>query len=186
MTTPSIFIQDPPRPLSAPLAFRMSEIVSPLSLALDMSAGQPIGHSVRSCVLGMGLAKEIGLPESALGDLYYSLLMKDAGSSRCAPAPGRTQGGEFLQYGLPPVSSGFLDRVEALAAAPVSLANQERAAIRTRAAAGAFVAAKMGLPEAAEYAIARQAERWNGTGGPDGLRGHEIPLLFRLISLAQT
>src|SRR4051812_30773718 len=117
MTTPTL-VHTSQRPVSDPLSFRVSEIVSPLSLALDMSAGQPIGHSVRSCVLAMTLAKEIGLPEAALGNLYYALLMKDAGWSCCAPPPGRSRGGEFLQFGLPPVSSGFLDRVEALTAAP--------------------------------------------------------------------
>jgi len=38
-----------------------------------------MGHSVRSCILGMRIAQEIGLPEADQGDLYYTLLLKDAG-----------------------------------------------------------------------------------------------------------
>src|SRR2546430_1817679 len=129
MTTQTIIVHKSERPVSESLSLRISAIVAPLSSALDMSAGQPIGHSVRSCVLGMALANEIGLPESALGNLYYALLMKDAGSSRCALPLGRTQGGEFLQFGLPPVSSGFLDRVEALASLPSGLTSPEREGI---------------------------------------------------------
>src|SRR5437868_14354558 len=121
MTTPTL-VERSQRPLADPLSSRISEIVAPLSLALDMSAGQPIGHSVRSCVIGMALAGEIGLPEKALGNLYYSLLLKDAGWSCCAPLPCRPRGGAFLQYGLPPVSNEFLDRVEAFASAAAPLA----------------------------------------------------------------
>src|SRR5437868_9846324 len=111
--------------------------------------------------------------------------MKDAGCSRCAPLPGRTHGGEFLQYGLPPVSSGFLDRVEALASLPAGISREERAVIELRSTAGATVAAKMGLPEAAQSAIRSQAERWNGEGGRDRLRYQVIPFLARLVLLAQ-
>jgi len=59
----------------------VSEIVSALTLALDLSKGQPMGHSLRSCVLGMRLAHEILLPQEELSGLYYALLMKDAGYS---------------------------------------------------------------------------------------------------------
>ncbi|MFL6450480.1 MAG: hypothetical protein ACJ746_22790 [Bryobacteraceae bacterium] len=53
---------------------RMAEVVSALSHALDLSAGLPVGHSVRTCVLGMRIAHEIGLSGDQLNDLYYGLL----------------------------------------------------------------------------------------------------------------
>jgi HD-GYP domain-containing protein (c-di-GMP phosphodiesterase class II) len=59
----------------------MAEVVSALSHALDLSTGQPIGHSVRTCILGMRIAHEIGLSGNLLNDLYYALLLKDAGCS---------------------------------------------------------------------------------------------------------
>src|SRR5436309_253822 len=68
------------RPIAEPRV-PVSEIVSTLTHALDLSKGQPMGHTVRSCVLGMRLAQEIGLPPGACGSLYYALLMKDAGCS---------------------------------------------------------------------------------------------------------
>ena len=65
----------------APSSVLLSEIISALSYALDLTEGQPMGHSVRSCVFGMHIAREIGLSQEAHGDLYYALLMKDAGCS---------------------------------------------------------------------------------------------------------
>src|SRR3978361_1211369 len=62
-------------------AIRVSEVISALSFALDLTEGQPMGHAIRSCVLGMAIAKELGLPLADRSDLYYALLMKDAGCS---------------------------------------------------------------------------------------------------------
>src|SRR6201998_2305028 len=68
-------------PNEASSSIRLSEILSALSYALDLTEGQPMGHSVRACIIGMRLAQQIGLPAAERGDLYYSLLLKDAGCS---------------------------------------------------------------------------------------------------------
>ena len=70
-----------PSGCAEPAPVLVSEVLSALSFALDMTEGQPPGHAVRSCVFGMHIAQEIGLPRGAQGDLYYALLMKDAGCS---------------------------------------------------------------------------------------------------------
>ena len=166
--------------------FRVPEVVSPLTFALDLGAGQPIGHSVRSCVVGMGLAKEIGLPQGSQSDLYYALLMKDAGWSSCASPQVGAGGRGFLQYGLPTVSKSFFDRVQTLVEAPSGQSKADRELVKIRSRGGASVARTMGLTEAAAAAIRSQDERWNGEGSPDGLQGEEIPLPARIIHLAQT
>ncbi|HEY1482383.1 MAG TPA: hypothetical protein VGF19_06670, partial [Candidatus Acidoferrum sp.] len=66
---------------SSSASIRVSELLSALSYALDLTEGRPMGHSVRSCIIGMRIAQEIGLPEPAQADLYYTLLLKDAGCS---------------------------------------------------------------------------------------------------------
>ena len=58
--------------VEAPAAIRISEVLVALSYALDLTEGQPAGHSVRSCVIGMHLAAEIGLEPARQGDLYYA------------------------------------------------------------------------------------------------------------------
>lgn len=52
-----------------------------LSHALDMTEGQPPGHCVRCCWIGMHVGRELGLPEDQLRELYYVLLLKDLGCS---------------------------------------------------------------------------------------------------------
>ena len=39
-------------------SIRVSEILSALSYALDLTEGQPMGHSVRACIIGMRLAQQ--------------------------------------------------------------------------------------------------------------------------------
>ena len=60
---------------------RLSEVVGALSYALDLTEGEPPGHALRSCLIGMRLAQELGLDAAARSDLFYALLLKDAGCS---------------------------------------------------------------------------------------------------------
>ena len=78
-----------------PEPLRVTEIVCALSQALDLASGSTPWHSVRTCILGMRIAAELKLPETLQRNLYYVLLLKDAGSPgefrrvRCA---GRNTG----------------------------------------------------------------------------------------------
>jgi hypothetical protein len=59
----------------------LSEIVAALSYALDLTEGQPAGHSLRCCWIGMHVGRGLALSGDALADLYYVLLLKDIGCS---------------------------------------------------------------------------------------------------------
>jgi len=69
----------PPGPAVAGL--RLSELIGSLSHALDITEGQPRGHCVRACWIGMHIGRQIGLDEASLRDLYYTILLKDLGCS---------------------------------------------------------------------------------------------------------
>ena len=79
------------RPMTASLApsapvrdssYRTSEILSALSCALDITEGQPPGHAVRTCLIGMRLARSGRLSRwRTAGSLFYALLLKDLGCS---------------------------------------------------------------------------------------------------------
>jgi len=60
---------------------RLSEVVAARSHALDLTEGQPRGHAVRTCLIGMRIAEGIGLEANSRSALVYALLMKDAGCS---------------------------------------------------------------------------------------------------------
>jgi putative nucleotidyltransferase with HDIG domain len=58
----------------------LSEIISALSFAIDLTEGAVHGHALRSCLLGMRIADEVGLREEEKNSLYYALLLKDIGN----------------------------------------------------------------------------------------------------------
>ncbi len=60
---------------------RLSEVLSGLSHALDMTEGQARGHAERSCLIGMRIAAALDLDDDTRSSLFYALLLKDAGCS---------------------------------------------------------------------------------------------------------
>src|SRR3984885_11083129 len=72
----------------------LSEIISALSYALDLTEGALHGHALRSCLLGMRIAEEAKLPSEQTGSLYFALLLKDIGCSRNARRMSQVIGGE--------------------------------------------------------------------------------------------
>jgi hypothetical protein len=60
---------------------RLAELLGALSHALDLVEGQPPGHCIRCCWIGMHIGRAIGLSELQIWELYYTLLLKDLGCS---------------------------------------------------------------------------------------------------------
>lgn len=185
---------------------RMSEVVSALSSALDIVEGQPEGHAVRTCLIGMRLAEVIGLPADQRSALFYALLLKDLGCSSNAArvcylfgaadhAVKRdfkttdwvklTEQLAYIRRNVAPDGSFWekLKRVVTLARAG---SREAKHLVRIRCERGAGITAHLGLPSATAQAIRNLDEHWDGRGHPDGLRGDEIPRLARVVSLAQT
>jgi len=57
--------------------------------------------------------------------------------------------------------------------------------LRVHPEIGARLVAPLGLPAAAGQIIAYHHERWDGSGYPHGLKGEGIPILARIVCLAQ-
>jgi hypothetical protein len=51
------------------------------SYALDLTEGQPEGHSLRCTWIAMRLADMLGIEGPARRDLYYAVMLKDLGCS---------------------------------------------------------------------------------------------------------
>ncbi|MCA9125595.1 MAG: HD domain-containing protein [Planctomycetales bacterium] len=183
----------------------LADVVTALSYALDITEGQPAGHSTKSCLISMRIAREIGLPTSAQSALFYGTLLKDAGCSSNAAkvcslfgADDReikqsfkihdlTHPGRALSYMVRNVAPG--KSLRARAAKLISLVAQPSAGkqlIQTRCSRGADIARKLGFSRDAAAAVRTLDEHWNGHGEPDGLAGEQIPLLGRIACLAQT
>lgn len=186
---------------------RLSAIVSALSHALDLSTGQPIGHSVRACVLGMRIAEELRLSLKTRTDLYYALLLKDCGCSGNASKTFHALGSddlkakrdvkttdwtrtswETLRYAIDHVAPGksFLERSRALFALAVNQKRHTRDVTKIRCERGSTLARLMGLSDVTASGILNLDEHWDGQGNPEQLRKYEIPVVSRIMLLAQT
>jgi HD-GYP domain-containing protein (c-di-GMP phosphodiesterase class II) len=184
----------------------VSEVISALSFALDLTEGQPSGHAVRCCVFAMRIAEELGLAHDTRADLYYASLMKDAGCSTNASKMFRMlgmdeikakrdvkttdwtkTGFESLQYALSHVKPGapFLERMRALVDMAKNQKENAHALVSVRCERGAAIARRIGLREGSAEAIFSLDELWSGIGQPEGRRGEEIPVLSRILNLAQ-
>jgi putative nucleotidyltransferase with HDIG domain len=186
---------------------RVAAVVSALSHALDLSTGQPICHSVRSCLIGMRIAEEIGLSAENRNDLFYALLLKDCGCSGNASKTFHALGSDDLtakrdvkitdwtktswetfQYALSHVapSKPFLDRTRALFRLAVNQKVHAKDVTRIRCERGSSLARLMGLSEVTALGVLNLDEHWDGHGYPAGLRRDGISILSRIMLLAQT
>ena len=69
----------PTTPTAPTEALKLSELIGSLSYALDLTEGQPAGHCVRSCWIGMKIGRDAGMSTEQLWELYYMLLLKEIG-----------------------------------------------------------------------------------------------------------
>ncbi|KIC19123.1 MULTISPECIES: HD-GYP domain-containing protein [unclassified Leisingera] len=182
---------------------RLGELLGALSHALDLTEGQPKGHCVRCCWIGMQVAAELGLAPQARSDLYFTLLMKDLGCSSNAARICQLYMADDLSFkrSFKTVSGvrqglAFLWRNTAANAAPwtrlktlkqVLAKNTEIAGelIETRCNRGAAIARQMRFSEDVAEGIACLDEHWDGGGQPLGLKGEAIPLFARIALMAQ-
>jgi putative nucleotidyltransferase with HDIG domain len=183
---------------------RFSEVISALSYALDITEGQPEGHAVRTCLIGMRLAEELGLSSEDRSALFYALLLKDLGCSSNAAkicylfaADDRAVKRDFKTTDWSSVVEAFHyvarnvvpDAVplrRAFQVLTVAMEGSTKELIQTRCDRGAQIAMLLDLPLATADAIRGLDEHWDGKGAPHGARGDAIPLLARIAGLAQT
>lgn len=192
---------------SSGLHLRMSDLISALSLALDLTEGQPMGHAVKSCVLAMRLADILKLSVEDRSDLYYACLLKDAGCSSNAARMYEILGGderqakkeakttdwsrvtfEGLDYLMRNVMPGKskLERILAITKIALNRKQQSEELFQVRCERGGQIARKIGFSERITQAIYNLDEHWDGKGFPTGIKGEKIPLLSRIMNLCQT
>jgi putative nucleotidyltransferase with HDIG domain len=194
------------RAISSGVELRLSEVLSALSHALDITEGQPRGHAERSCLIGMRLAASIGLDQATQSSAFYALLLKDAGCSSNAARVSSLFGAddamvkstrrltdtssslEAVRHVLRTAAPGGspLDKARHVAAVLRSGREGARSLVALRCERGAEVVRAIGLGEVAARGILDGDEHWDGSGYPSGIAGEKISLVGRLISLAQT
>ncbi len=192
--------------MAAPV-FRRADFLMVLAYATDLATGQSRDFALRSCVLATRLADAAGLDERERRNVYHQALLRyigcNADTHLLAAALGdeialrqdlaRTDMGNMSELGetiaralkrlladAPPevlaraVNEGV---AEALHASVPILAGHCEVAKR--------IAQRIGLPEETQESLSQLYERWDGHGLPRHLKGDEVKLSVRLVTLAQ-
>ena len=117
------------------------------------------GHSRRVAMYGAEIAKRMRLSEDEVQNVYYAGLLHDAG-----------------KISIP----------DAVLNKPGRLTDEERKQIQEHTVAGGKMLKQFtslrGIRETALY----HHERFDGTGYPEGLKGHSIPLYARIVGVADS
>ncbi|MBS0249293.1 MAG: HD domain-containing protein [Proteobacteria bacterium] len=183
---------------------RLAELLGALSHALDMVEGQPAGHCLRCCWIGIHIGRAISMSETDISDLYYTLLLKDLGCSSNAARICQLYMTDDLVFkrdaknidgSLPQalrfvlshtgLQAGLADRIRALVTAFLTAGTAPKELVETRCQRGAEIARTMRFSERVAQGIQNLDEHWDGSGLPLRLQGVAIPLFSRIALMAQ-
>lgn len=130
-----------------------------LSLAEAVDArGHPTGsHSRKTRTIARGVGQVLGLSPNQMESLEVAALLHDIGKI------------------------GVRD---AILLKPGPLSPEERLEVEQHSLIGARILAAAGLPEVVVEAVRHAHEKFDGTGYPAGLAGEHIPLLSRIVAVA--
>ncbi len=139
------------------IATNYPEALRSLVDAIEVKDAYTSGHSARTAALAVAIGVRMGLDAGALRTLAQGAYLHDIG-----------------KLGIP---DGILNK-------PGRLDENERRVINTHPQIGCDIASAHRVLEPCLPIIRHHHERMDGTGYPDGLSGHEIPLLARITAVA--
>jgi HD-GYP domain-containing protein (c-di-GMP phosphodiesterase class II) len=128
-----------------------------LTTALDAKDPCTYGHSERVARIAVELGRELGLKGDELGDIYLAGLLHDVGKI------------------------GIRDSV---LRKPSGLTPEEREHIQQHVLIGYTILADLRQVRNLLPGVLYHHERYDGSGYPDGLAGEDIPLLARILAVA--
>ena len=182
---------------------RLAELVAALSLASDLGVGQPMEHVLRGCLLAVGFARELGLPDAELRDVYDVALLRRIGcmaDSREASrlfgdelaarsgilSHGFTRRPQIMAYAVGRIGAGRppLERARTLAATAVRLPGVWSEAARAHLEVAQRLAAGLGFGDSVVTALGQTYAHWDGGGQPRGLAGEGIAPAARIVAIA--
>ncbi len=134
-------------------------VLHALTASIDAKDSYTHGHSERVALLSRMLAQAAGLDAHTVERVYVSALVHDVG-----------------KIGVP----------EAVLCKPGQLTAEEFDAIKKHPEIGARILADIRQMQDLIPGVLHHHERWDGRGYPMGLAGADIPLLGRLICLADS
>jgi HD-GYP domain-containing protein (c-di-GMP phosphodiesterase class II) len=198
-------MQKSQQPITADI--RLAELMAALSLATDLGMGQPMEYALGVCVLSVRLGESLGLDEDELHDIYYLALLRhivcNAETYRMADVFGDEL---VLRTDIASVDSRNTSQVLGLVihsirqahegSPPLQLARMVAQgllagpSLMQEAYTGfcevaQLLAERLGFGESIRMALGQVFERWDGHGAPGKVKGENIALSIRIVTLAQ-
>lgn len=135
------------------------QVMQSLAKALEAKDPYTAGHSSRVALWSVRLGLHMGLPEEEIKILKQGALMHDLG-----------------KIAIP----------DAILNKPDKLTDEEFAAMRSHPVMTAKIMRPLHRFDRHREIASWHHERWDGHGYPDGLQGEAIPMLARIVSVADT
>ena len=133
------------------------ETIRALAAAIDAKDPYTQGHSERVAKIAVALAQELDLSNKEIENIEYTALLHDIGKI------------------------GIDDRILGKSS---KLSNEEFEKIKEHPIVGAKIIEPVDFLKNSYKAIYHHHEKYNGKGYPDGLKEKDIPLLARIIAVA--
>jgi HD-GYP domain-containing protein (c-di-GMP phosphodiesterase class II) len=183
---------------------RLAELLGAIALATDLGTGQSSGHGLRTAVIAVALARQLGATERVITEVQQVALLRFLGCTADTTETALLTGGDELSFlaAMAPVVMGSKGAMVRRLVAAVG--SGQPAWRRVRLVAGALtdpkggarslsahcevaarLATRLGLSAAVVTALAHAHERWDGQGFPDGLAQEAIPFAVRVAVVAR-
>ena len=135
------------------------ETIRTLAAAIDAKDRYTRGHSERVSSYSMAISKHLGLTQEEVFRVHIAAILHDVGKLG--------------------VKDGILNK-------PGGLSDEEFEVMRKHPAIGAQIMSPIRMLKDIIPGIRNHHETWDGTGYPDRLQGDQIPMVARIIGIADT
>jgi HD-GYP domain-containing protein (c-di-GMP phosphodiesterase class II) len=135
------------------------ETIVALANSIDSKDSYTRGHSQRVGDLSRAVGAEMKLPDRTLKHIFYGGILHDIG-----------------KIGIP----------ERILLKQTVLSDEEMKIMREHPAIGASIVGPVAFLAPSVPCVRHHHERWDGSGYPDKLKGTDIPLIARIVNVADT
>lgn len=135
------------------------QTIATISSLVDAKDPYTDDHSIRVAHYACMIATELGWSEKDIGDLYHAALLHDIGKVG--------------------IQDSILKKSD-------KLSSNEYEIMKTHTSMGAFILKELSFLDRADEGALYHHERLDGTGYPYGLQGDNIPLIARVVCVADS